>query len=163
MFLLPMTLFAQTSVCGVDFGESYSSAERILENKFGDKEYFLSDKTQIVFENKMYAGILWSSLMFLFQSDGNKQYLNRVILVQRCKTASEAKKKRDAIKNQMESKYFIADFKDDTTGFIYYMGGQNPTKSDIYPGFVIDILKYSDGTYGARLDYGPYDYVKEEL
>ena len=79
--LLPTVLFAQTSICGVDFGASYTTAVRVLENKFGDKEYFLSDKTQIVFDNKMYAGRMWSRLIFMFQSDGYQQFFNRCILI----------------------------------------------------------------------------------
>lgn len=161
LLMLPVSLYAQTSICGVDFGASYSTAERILENKFGYK-HFLSDRTQIIFENKMYAGITWDRLMFLFQSDGTISYLNRAVLVRKSKTAAEAKENRDALKRQMEGKYFIMDFTDEKSGFKYYMGGSNPTNPS-YPGFTIDIIKYSNGTYGTRLDYGPYDYVKEEL
>ena len=161
-FLFPTALFAQTSICGVDFGSSYSKAEQILENKFGDKSYILSDKTQIVFKDKMYAGRMWSSLIFMFQSDGYRQYLNRCILVQDCSTAAEAKDVRDAIKNQMEDKYFIMDFTNEKTGFKFYLGGENPTNPKTH-GFCIDIIKYDAGGYGARVDYGPYNYVTEEL
>ena len=153
---------AQTSICGVDFGASYSTAERILENKFGDKEYFLSDKTRIVFNDKIYAGRMWTRMQFLFQSDGYQQYFNRCILVKDCKTLTEAKEVRDAIKKQMEEKYFIMDFTNETTKLKFYLGGMSPVDSSMY-GFCIDIIKYDSGEYAARLDYGPYDYVKEEL
>ena len=162
LLLLPTTLFAQTSICGVDFGASYSTAERILENKFGDKSYLLSDKTSIVFTNKMYAGRLWNKLYFWFQSDGYKSYFSRCILINECKTASEAKSLRDAIKDQMQQKYFILEYTDEKSGFKYYLGGSDPT-NDSLPGFSIDILKYDDGSYAVRIDYGPYNYVREEL
>ena len=160
--LIPSVVFSQTSICGVDFGSSYSTAETVLENKFGDKDALYSDKTQIVFENKMYAGRLWSRMIFIFQSDGYHQYFNRCILIRECENAKQAKEIRDAIKTQMEDKYFIKDFKDEKTGFIFYWGGTSPTDSYM-PGFTIDIIKYKDKGYAARLDYGPYNYVKEEL
>ena len=153
---------AQTSICGVDFGASYSTAERILENKFGDKEYYFSDKTRIVFNDKMYAGRMWTRMQFLFQSDGYQQYFNRCILAMNCKTLTEAKEARDAIKKQMEEKYFIMEFTDETTKLKYYLGGKSPV-NPLDPGFAIDIIKYDSGGYAVRLDYGPYDYVKEEL
>lgn len=162
LMLLPTALYAQKSICGIDFGASYNTAERVLENKFGDKEYFLSDKTKIVFKNKMYAGRMWSSLIFMFQSDGYQQYFNRCILVKECATATEAKDTRDAIKNQMEEKYFIMEFTDEKSNFKYYLGGNDPTNA-LKPGFCIDIIKYDQGGYGARVDYGPYNYVEEEL
>lgn len=162
IMMFPAVLFAQTSICGVDFGASYSTAERVLENKFGDKEYFLSDKTKIVFKDKMYAGRMWSSLIFMFQSDGYSQYFNRCVLVKDCSTASDAKATRDAIKDQMADKYFIMDFTDEKSKFKYYLGGQDPTTGQI-PGFSIDIITYDSGGYGVRVDYGPYNYVKEEL
>ena len=162
LMLLPATLCAQTSICGVKFGTSYSEAESVLENKFGDKVYFLSDKTQIVFEDKMYAGIIWDRMFFCFQSDGYTSYLNRCILVINCKSADEAKKKRDAIKKQMDDKYIILPYTDEKTGFKFYLGGISPT-DETKAGFSIDIIKYNNGTYGARLDYSPYNYVIEEL
>jgi hypothetical protein len=112
LLFLPATLFAQTSICGVDFGDSYSNAERILENKFGDK-YFLSDKTTIIFKDKRYAGRMWSKLFYLFQSDGYHSYFNRCILTIECKNATEAIKIRDEIKDQMSQKYFIMDYTDE--------------------------------------------------
>lgn len=160
--LIPSVVFSQTSICGVDFGSSYSTAETVLENKFGDKDALFSDKTQIVFERKMYAGRLWSKMFFMFQSDGYQRYFNRCILIRECDNAKEAKEIRDAIKTQMEEKYFIKDYKDDDTGFVFYLGGTSPTDNNM-PGFSIEILKFKDKGYAVRLDYGPYNYVKEEL
>ncbi len=162
LLFLPAILHAQTSICGVDFGSSYSKAAQILENKFGDKDYLLSDKTKLVFKDKMYAGRMWARMIFMFQSDGYKQYLNRAILTRECSTASEAKEIRDALKAQMEDKYFIVEGTDEKTGFKYYVGGTDPTDSQRY-GFSIDIIKYDSGGYGVRVDYGPYNYVTEEL
>ena len=164
LLFLPTILSAQTSICGIDFGSSYSKAEQVLESKFGDKEYLLSDKTKIIFSNKMYAGRMWSRLIFMFQSDGYNQYLNRAILVEECSTASEAKEIRDAIKAQMEEKYFIVGFTDEKSGFKYYLGGESPTNVEKY-GFSIEIIKYEYGTvdYGVGINYGPYNYVTEEL
>lgn len=150
-----------TKICGVEFGDSYNNAERILENKFGEKDYLLSDRTQIVFKNKLYAGIYWNYLGFEFQSDGNKSYFNRCILVQECKTAAEAIKKRDAIKEKMEDKYDIEKRKDED-GFLSYRGGMNPT-NPFLSGFVIGIIKLENGDFCSALMYGPYNYVEEEL
>ena len=73
---------------------------------------------------------------------------------------------RDAIKEQMDKKYIIIDFTDKETNLIYYLGGESPTDKDM-PGFSISIIKYNDDLdekkYGVRVDYGPYNYVKEEL
>jgi len=162
LLLLPTSMYAQTSICGVDFGTSYSTAERILENKFGDKVSYMSDKTEIVFRDKMYAGRFWSYLYFIFQSDGVNSFFNRCILAKTCKTLAEAKEYRDAIKRQMEGKYSIVDFINEKTKLKYYLGGTDPTNYNRV-GFCIDIIKLDNGEYSARLDYGPYDYVKEEL
>lgn len=166
LLLLPTAIFAQKSICGVDFGSSYSDAERILENKFGDKSYLYSDKTTIAFMDKTYAGIYWSTLWFMFQSNGYQSYLNRCILVIDCKTAEEAREKRDKIYSQMCDKYFIKDIIDEKTGFKVFFGGENPTNPEKH-GFCIDIIKYGNSNlpykYGVRLDYGPYNYVVEEL
>ena len=162
LLFIPLAVFSQTSICGVDFGASYTVAERILENKFGDKDILLSDKTRIVFRNQAYAGRQWSSLNFIFQSDGYQQFMNRCILVREFSTVSEAEDFRDDIITQMGNKYFIMDFKDEKTGLTFYCGGESSTDKG-KPGFCIDILKYKSGEYAVRLDYGPYNYVKEEL
>lgn len=167
IFLLTTSVtFAQTSICGVNFGSSYSAAERILENKFGDKSVLISDKTSIGFMKKMYAGRIWDMLLFNFQSDGHQSYLNRCTLVYNCDDLKEAMHIRDAIKEQMDKKYIIIDFTDKETNLIYYLGGESPTDKDM-PGFSISIIKYNDDLdekkYGVRVDYGPYNYVKEEL
>lgn len=75
------------------------------------------------------------------------------------KTAKEAISKRDEIKSVLAKKYKMTEAVDDD-GFKYYYGGESPQQDNF--GFCIDVIKL-DGTYAARLDYGPYQYIDEEF
>lgn len=149
-------------ICGIPFGSSYEIAEEILENKYGSSSIF-SDKRTILYTNINYAGISFDKIMFLFQSDGYKSYLNGCIFVIETSSLKQAKEKRDMLYRKMCLKYDIMSGVDDD-GNEYYWGGHSPVPFDGF-GFSIDILKYKNerNAYAARLMYGRYNYVKEEF
>lgn len=161
MLLCAYTTYAQTSICGVQFGQSYKDAKVLLENKFGEPN-FLSDKNTIIYESKNYGGIYFSSLYFNFQySNEGNSYFNKCILVIDCVTDQEAKAKQDDLKTIFERKYGETDTSYDEDGYIYYKGGTSPVNPLKY-GFYIDVIKKKD-SYATRIVYGPYDYLNEEF
>ncbi len=162
---LALCSFAQDEVCreicGAKFGDSYTNVKNILERKFGEPNSWDIDKTSIVYRGVSYGGVYFTTVYFDFQySSGGFSYFNRCIMVSEVKTAKEAISQRDIIKTALARKYKIYEATDDK-GFKCYGGGESPQQDDF--GFCIDVIKYNDGTYGARLDYGPYKYIDEEF
>lgn len=152
---------AQNSICGVTFGQSYSTAETLLENKFGKPNY-LSDKNTIIYDSKNYGGVFFSTIYFDFQySSMGYSYFNKCIFIIDCVSAQEAKNKRDELKEIFERKYGKTDVAYDEDGFAYFKGGTSPVDPLKY-GFYIDIIK-KQHSYAARVVYGPYNYVNEEF
>lgn len=151
-------------ICGIPFGSSYETAREILENKYGEPEKDLSDKTTITYQRKSYAGFLFDRIIFLFQADAHKSYLNGCIFILEAKSLNDAEKKQKMLYEELSSKYTInVTFDDDKN--IVYRGGYSPIEFEKY-GFAIDIIKYDNellAPYSARLRYGRYDYVKEEF
>ena len=150
-------------ISGIPFGSSYEKAAEVLENKYGTSS-LLSDKTQIIYEHKNYADIYFDRIIFLFQSDGYKSYLNGCIFILEAKSLSDAKDKRERLYKKLSWKYDMKEGIDDD-GNKYYYGGHSPIPFDGF-GFSIDIIKYDNRTsipYAARLMYGRYNYVKEEF
>ena len=163
--LLALCAFAQgeicREICGAKFGDSYTNVKNILERKFGEPNSWDIDKTSIIYRDVSYGGMYFSAVHFKFQySSSGFSYFNRCIMVADEKTAKEAISKRDAIKSVLAKKYKITEATDDN-GFKCYGGGMSPQQDDF--GFCIDVIKYDDGTYGTRLDYGPYKFIDEEF
>ena len=150
-------------ICGIPFGSSYEKAEEVLENKYGEKS-FLSDKTKIYYKNKNYAGIFFDSIIFLFQSDGYKSYMNGCIFILEATSLPQAKEKQEMLYKTLRYKYDMTESVDDN-GYKFYYGGHSPIPLDGF-GFSIDIIEYENRPsipYAARLMYGRYNYVKEEF
>ncbi len=150
-------------ICGIPFGTSYEQAKEILENKYGSPSVF-SDKTTISYPNQTYAGISFDDIIFLFQSDGYKSYMNGCVFILDASSLSMAKEKQNLLYRELRLKYDMRESVDEN-GNIIYIGGYSPIPYDGF-GFSIDILKYKDRSsipYAARLMYGRYNYVKEEF
>lgn len=150
-------------ICGIPFGSSYEKAEEVLGNKYGEKS-FLSDKTRIYYRNENYGGILFDKIIFLFQSDGYKSYMNGCVFILEATSLRQAKEKQEMLYKTLRYKYDIKEGEDDN-GNKYYFGGHSPLPFDGI-GFTIEIIKYENSSsipYAARLMYGRYNYVKEEF
>lgn len=148
-----------TSICGVEFGRDYRWAKMLLENKFGAASDYTTN-SQLVFDNKTYAGVFFNRLIFGFQSDGKRTYFNKCILCIDANNAEDAKRKRDYLYEVLSGKYFMTSKIGDDK-FKFYQGGTDPLDIDSY-GFMVDVLHFDD-YWGARLFYGPYNYVQEEF
>ena len=150
-------------ICGIPFGSSYDKAEEVLENKYGKKS-FLSDKTKIYYMNENYAGITFDNIIFLFQSDGYKSYMNGCVFILEANSLRQAKEKQEMLYKTLRNKYEMEEDVDDN-GNKFYFGGHSPVPFDGF-GFSIEIIKYKNRPntpYAARLMYGRYNYVKEEF
>lgn len=165
------------NVCGIAFGTPYDKAETVCRNKFGLPDTG-TDRTKICFKNIKYAGIDFSSLYFLFQSDGVNSYLNACIFVKDVKSLSEAIEIQKNFAETILKKYEMVTVTG-SDGYPTYGGGFSPLwdghwynlSFDEYgTGIHTDIIKYESELakslghyYGVRIVYGPYDYVKEEF
>lgn len=150
-------------ICGIPFGSSYEMTEEVLENKYGRKD-FISDRTRIIYTNKTYAGITFDRIIFLFQSDGYKSYLNGCVFILEAPSMSKAKEEQDMLYSTLLSKYKIWESVDNN-GKKFYYGEHSPVPFGGF-GFIIDIIEYDNSPstpYAARLMYGRYNYVKEEF
>ena len=167
-YLFEMRKEEQTvkEICGVPFGSTYEKTSEMLENKYGYPDYN-PDRTVITYKNKAYAGFMFDSIHFLFQSDGIHSYLNGCVFIMQAKSLSDAKKKQEMLYKKLSEKYIMID-DTDSDGNKYYLGGYPPTPGDGV-GFSIEIMKYDRelarlfSPYAARLAYGRYNYVKEEF
>lgn len=153
------------SVCGVKFGDSYENVKSSLEKKYGSPNALYTDEDNIVYLYKSYCGILFSVIDFSFQRDEKGSYLNQCVMCINCRTAQDAKEKREKIWSKIKGKYSPWNEGVDKNGFKYYSGGISPIGYE--DGFCVDIVKYSEPVdgylYYARIMYGPYNYVKEEF
>lgn len=157
-------------ISNIPFGSSYEEAISVLESKYGDYDYLFSTKDRVLYKNKKYAGVDFSSLYFLFQSDGRKSYFNGAIFCIDCKSKSEAISTKSWLHEKLSKRYTAFMNLDNEEEYLS-VGGipPVPTESSLGFGVRIDILDYGDdgkvlGTpYGVRLVYGPYNYVNEEF
>lgn len=157
-----------TKICGISFGSTYEVTKDILIKKFGDPDTrFGINKQDLYFTNILYAGIVFDSVDFLFQSDGRRSFFNGCIFIKDAKNLDEAIEKREMLYKKLSAKYsdMIEDI--DQNGNKFYIGGLAPNEDR--PAFVIDIVKYDDDIsalydpYSARIYYGPYNYVQEDF
>lgn len=155
-----------TEVCGVRFGSSYETAKEILKRKYGEPDYIETNENTIVYHYKSYGGMNFTYISFDFQRDGAFSYMNQCVMGYDCKTAEEAKNKRDAIWDKARSKYTAWSEDIDDNGFKYYKSGCSPL-GGFGNGFVVDVVKfdepYNGYRYFARIMYGPYNYVQEDF
>lgn len=153
-----------TEVCGVRFGSSYENAKAILERKYGEPDHM--NENTISYRYKSYGGMIFTDIVFYFQRDDNHSYMNQCVMGYECRTAEEAKNKRDEIFTKAESKYNAWHENVDDNGFKYYESGCSPL-GGFGNGFVIDVVKhrepYNGCRYFARIMYGPYQYIDEEF
>ena len=158
--------FAQDTVirkiCGVEFGTDQETARRVLVSTYGTPS---DDMFKYLgFEDIDYAGIRFSFAFFTFQHDASTSYLNDVMLIIKCKTADEAKNKRERLRRILEQKYELSEGTNDQK-FKYYQGGVSPTNPNDY-GFILGVHKdkvTKGGGYLVTLKYGRYNYVDESF
>ena len=157
-----VSLSAQ-SIAGVSFGSSYESAKASLINKWGKPARI--DNNSIAFDYVSYANLSFDNVIFGFQRDNNgKSYMNRCIFVKHAKDRDEALEAMEQFHFVLQKKYLIYRVGEYDEDFYYY-GGNSPLGDD-KDLFLIDYIKYTDdagGGYGARIYYGPFEYVKEEF
>lgn len=152
-------------ICGIPFGTSIEEARKILENKYGYSAYS-ADNMIITYKHKSYAGVMFDSIHFLFESDGIHSYMNGCVFILDAETLRDAEKKRDMLYEKLSEKYFMLSDKD-KNGNTFYVGGYAPVGEGC--AFVINVLKYEKKIarlytpYAARLMYGTFEYVKEEF
>lgn len=155
-----------TEVCGVRFGSSYETAKEILKRKYGEPDYMGTNENTIVYHYKSYGGMNFTYIAFDFQRDDIGSYMNQCVMGYDCKTAEEAKNKRDTIWKKAKEKYPFCHWGIDDNGFKYYESGFSPL-GGFGNGFIVDVVKfdepYNGYRYFARIMYGPYNYVKEEF
>lgn len=106
---------------GIPFGISREDALPRLRNKYGEPEYN-PQSTVVTFKHIKYAGRDFSAVHFLFESDGIHSYLNACFFVNEAKTKSEAIKKMEDLKTDLEKRYSVSSVEGEN-GFMMYGGG----------------------------------------
>ena len=165
-----------TNIGGISFGISRDVALELLKNKYGEPLYN-PESTTISFNNVKYAGVDFTSVHFLFQSDGINSYLNSCIFVIGAKTRKDAIEKQKYLNQVLCNKYEM--YKTETENeFDVFIGGISPLWDGHWHNLIneylgaiaIDVIQYEQyladicgDKYGIRIVYGPYNYVKEEF
>lgn len=158
-------LLKVNEICGVRFGSSYRVVKRQLKKKYGEP-YSAMDGKVIYYSKVVYGGIYFDIIMFSFQFDGMKSFLNDVIFIKESDNLETAESYREQIYNKLSEKYIVFSSTDSYGNKAYY-GGVSPISEG--KAFQIDIMKYdlNDGVmkhpYSTRLRYGPFDYVKDDF
>ena len=66
-----------TEICNIPFGSSYEKSKKILRKEYGNSNAYTSTKDCLVYNNKIFGGILFTDMLFMFQHDEQKSYLNK--------------------------------------------------------------------------------------
>lgn len=160
-------------ICNIPFGCTLMEAKDVLRKKFGDALYVTDDV--IMYENKSYAGNRFDTLIFMFQSDGRRNYFNQAAFCIYVSDKEEAIATKNRLHKRLSKRYpsMIGEDLDVS------MGGLQPvpnshlvnevvvgcTTSELGYGFEIKIIENDDyrHPYFVRIMYGPYEYVKEDF
>ena len=161
-------------ICGVKFGERIETAVQILKRKFGEPRFVTHDC--IWYKNLTYGGVSFENVLFNFQSDGKRTYMNSCDFFG-MRNALEYVKVDFEILLKKIKKYDI----DDKTAVKNnsWAGGISPlwdgnlktiTKSNYFDAVYLDIKEddKDKGQYFIRLMYGhpqicPFIYIDEEF
>lgn len=160
MSLCAFVLYAQSSICGVPFGQSLDVAERLLEIKFG--EPYETTYNSLKYENIFYGGYFFDHARFCFQADVNGTYFNECVFMSVYDKFEEAKIRRESLKQTLLKNYDNLNSYKNKQGFLCYRCGESPVNEKHY-GIFIKVGKTDSGRYVVGIFYGPYDYVKEEF
>ena len=160
-------------ICNIPFGCTLMEAKDVLRKKFGDALYVTDDV--IMYENKSYAGNRFDTLIFMFQSDGRRNYFNQAAFCIYVSDKEEAIATKNRLHKRLSKRYPFMIGEDLDVS----MGGLQPvpnshlvnevvvgcTTSELGYGFEIKIVENDDykHPYLVRIMYGPYEYVKEEF
>lgn len=165
------------SIANVEFGSSREKCEKILRKKFGTPSIY-SSTDRLLFTDIKYAGLDFNSLFFLFQSDGERTYLNSCIFVINVNDYQSALSKEKDLTYMLSKKYSTILNVVDSNGNPCHICGVSPLWNGTIEGLFTagtaihtNIMKYEEkvakdagtGPYAVRLIYGPFDYVKEEF
>lgn len=158
-------------ICGIPFGEKQEVALNVLKNKFGEP-YFVT-KDAIWYKHITYGGIRFENILFSFQSDGKRTYMNSCDFFSNKETNLE--KLIVDFKNLLEKlkKYNLR--KSDGEEYAWsgavsplWDGNFQSMKLDFMPAILLDISQDEENKYFIRLMYGqnqicPFNYVNEEF
>lgn len=159
LIFVTTTTNAQHAICGVAFGQSYDVAENYLTRKFGKAEIY--DHNEICYFNREYAGIPFEFIFFWFQSDGYNTYFNKCTMGREFDNIKTAKIFERKLIKELCAKYDSIDIYVDQNGYLALEGGQSPINKE-KSGFCV-FISSRNKKHIVFLEYGPYNYIKEEL
>lgn len=129
MFLCTYVVYAQSSICGVPFGQSLEVAERLLELKYGEPNKTTYNSLQ--YEDISYGGYYFDYADFYFQADVNGTYFNECLFMSFYDSFETAKVRRESLKQTLSESYDnIISYKNEQ-GFICYSLGESPVMMSI--------------------------------
>ena len=162
LLICSLTISAQSSICGVPFGQSYDFAKTLLQNKFGKAE--IEENNELWYFERSYAEFSFGFIVFKFQSDitGNT-YFNECFMGRKFKDVSLAKTFRNKIIAKLMKKYDDVEVYTDKNKFLGAHGGTSPVDEDKYGFDVFVVNDKETKEYIVYLSYGPYNYANEEF
>lgn len=164
-----------TEIAGIPFGSSYEDAAVALERKFG--KAFYSTRNEILYKNISYGGERFDNVLFCFQYDKHRSYLNGAVFALEVQNRNKALLSKKRFHQLLAERYpsaFLIDEELTAGGLppIPYSKAvswndiqEGQTSSEMGFGFEINVVaqdKY-DYPYFVRIKYGPYEYVKESF
>lgn len=154
-------LFAQNIVADIEFGKtSIEEARPKLIYKFG--EPVIDEDEILIFKDVTYCGVFFDRAWFCFQRSTTNNYFYKCWFIRNnLKTAASAKEIREKIVDKIGDKYKILS-KINSQGLKEYYVGVSPTDST-KPYFKICANKFASNDYSASVEYGPFDYIKENF
>lgn len=160
MLLSTFVVYAQSSICGVPFGQPFDVAERLLKIKYG--EPYETTYNSLKYEDVFYGGYFFNFARFGFQTDVNGTYFNECVFMSAYDDFESAKVRRESLKKTLSKSYDNLNSYKNKQGFLCYRCGESPV-NDNYYGIFVKVFKAKSGRYLVAISYGPYDYVKEEF
>lgn len=157
-------------ICGVAFGEKQEVALDILKHKYG--EPYIITHNNIVYHGIGYGGVSFENILFGFQYDGKRSYMNSCSFLGTEEDISYVTVDFNNLLKKLKKKYDLgASVKD-----YFWIGGISPLwdghieslSGHYYPAIVLDIKKNENGKSFVRLMYGqeqlcPFEYVSEDF
>ena len=147
-----------TEICGVKFGTTYEHALNILTDTQG-KPDITSDNNSIYYKDKLYRGIEFDSIYFIFANNDQETFLTTCFFYYNTDKEEDAKVIFHLLYDTLSKKYELTKIESSDESIEFYEGGLSPI--DDSRGFSIGLNKVLGTHYSVSLCYGPYEYVKE--
>lgn len=148
----------QASIYGIPFGSSFSTVEKILDQKMFTDKYITPDYSVLEYHDANMAGIIFGSLIISFQHTGNDNIMTKATFSNCYKTnVTQLKKDRDFLAQKLSRKYsYIHSYISDIGFKSYEFGFSRNYKVGTLK---VILLEKSQSNFGADYYYLDLEYA----